>query len=446
MGLCGLPEPANRDTIEHMFESSFIVDPDATEAALVDQLAAMARATATLAATQVRVTALLEAKRLARESAQGVPAARRGRGLASEVGLARKASPWHGAKFLKTSRILVEDMPYTLAALQAGTLTENRAMIIADHAECLRPEDRRIMDAELCADPSGLDGLGDRKVEAEAGRVAFRLDRDAVMERISRHQCDRTVTLRPAPHGMAYVTALLTAAEGVTAHQALQAEAAAAAAASIAAGNGCEGRGPLMADAFYRRVTGREVGAAVPVNLNLVVSDESLFAHGADPAALQGYGPIPAAVARKMALAALLDPEVEAAVRKLYADPATGNLVAMESTARAFPKGLRWLIAMRDQRCRTPYCDAPIRHIDHITRHADGGPTSAENGQGLCERCNYIKESAGWTTTTSYDGYGRHTTEITTPTGRTYRSTAPPLPTGARVLTSDIHVVRIHAA
>ncbi|CDO27961.1 HNH endonuclease [Mycolicibacterium porcinum] len=428
-----------------MFEVSWNIDPDATEAALVDQLAAMTRATAGLAAAQARVTTMLEAKRLARRAAEGVPAARRAQGLASEVGLARKSSPWHGAKYLKMSRILVDDMPYTLAALQSGVLTENRAMIIAGQAACLSPADRHVMDAELCAGPDVLDGQGDRQVEAEAGRVAFRLDRDAVMERISRHQCDRTVTLRPAPHGMAYVTALLTAAEGVTAYEALQAEAAAAAAASIAAGEGCEGRGPLMADAFYRRVTGREVGAAVPVGLNLVVSDESLLADGPDPAVLQGYGPIPAAVARQMALAALLDPQVEAAVRKLYADPATGNLVAMESTARAFPKGLRWLIALRDQRCRTPYCDAPVRHVDHITRHADGGPTSAANGQGLCERCNYAKESPGWHTVTAYDRYGRHTSEITTPTGRTYRSTAPPLPTGARVFTSDIHVVNLRA-
>ncbi|MED5812585.1 DUF222 domain-containing protein [Mycolicibacterium sp. 050232] len=429
-----------------MFEVGWSINPDASEAALVDQLAAMNRAASSIAAGQVRVTAMLETKRHERKAAEGVPAAKRAQGLASEVGLARKASPWHGAKYLKLSRILVDDMPYTLAALQSGVLTEDRAMIIADQAACLSSADRHAMDAELCADPDVLDGLGDRKIEAEAGRVAIRLDHDAVMARISRHQCDRTVTLRPAPHGMAYVTALLTAAEGVTAYQALQAQAAAAAAASIAAGGGREGRGPLMADAFYRRVTGREVGAAVPVALNLVVSDESLLAHGPEPAVLQGYGPIPPSVARQMALAALLDPEVEAAVRKLYADPATGNLVALESTARAFPKGLRWLIALRDQRCRTPYCDAPVRHIDHITRHADGGPTSAGNGQGLCERCNYAKESPGWQTATVYDGYGRHTTELTTPTGRTYRSTAPPQPTGARLFTSDFHVVNIRTA
>ncbi|WP_166902934.1 HNH endonuclease signature motif containing protein [Mycobacterium sp. DL440] len=429
-----------------MFGSRFTIDPDATEEALVDQLAAMSRATSSIAAGQAQVMAILETKRHARKAAEGIPVDQRGRGLASEVGLARKTSPWHGARYLKVSRILVDDMPYTLAALESGVLTEARAMIIADQAACLSPADRRAMDAELCADPDVLDGLGDRKVEAEAGRVAIRLDHDAVMERISRHQCDRTVTARPAPHGMMYLTALLTAAEGVTAYQALQAEATAAAAASIAAGGGCEGRGPLMADAFYRRVTGREVGAAVPVALNLVLSDESLLAQGSEPAVLDGYGPIPAEVARQMAWAAVLDPEVEAAVRRLYANPLTGNLVAMESTARNFPKGLRWLIKMRDQTCRTPFCDAPVRHIDHITRHADGGPTSAGNGQGLCERCNYSKECPDWQTRTSYDQYGRHTTEIITPTGRTYRSTAPPVPMSARLFTSDIHVVNIHTA
>ena len=35
---------------------------------------------------------------------------------------------------------------------------------------------------------------------------------------------------------------------------------------------------------------------------------------------------------------------------------------------------------------------APIRHTDHITRYADGGPTSERNGQGMCVRCNLDKE------------------------------------------------------
>jgi hypothetical protein len=53
--------------------------------------------------------------------------------------------------------------------------------------------------------------------------------------------------------------------------------------------------------------------------------------------------------------------------------PASGALVAMESRSRLFPKGLAHFIALRDDTCRTPYCDAPIRHTDHADPHIRGG-------------------------------------------------------------------------
>lgn len=99
----------------------------------------------------------------------------------------------------------------------------------------------------------------------------------------------------------------------------------------------------------------------------------------------------------------------------------------MESRSRIFPKGLALFIGLRDQTCRTPYCNAPIRHRDHAVPKRRGGPTSAANGLGTCEACNYTKEAPGWAVSTSDDG-GVHTAEFTTPTGAVYRSTAPPLP------------------
>lgn len=113
----------------------------------------------------------------------------------------------------------------------------------------------------------------------------------------------------------------------------------------------------------------------------------------------------------------------------------------MESRSRRFPKGLARFIATRDQTCRTPYCDAPIRHVDHVKPHRRNGPTSAANGQGLCEHCNYAKEAPGWQVISGTDEAGRHTTDHITPTGATYRSTAPPLAGGLRILTREIHVV-----
>jgi hypothetical protein len=181
-----------------------------------------------------------------------------------------------------------------------------------------------------------------------------------------------------------------------------------------------------MADTLVERVTGKSAATAAPVAVNLVLSDATLLGGDDTPAEVGGYGPIPAAVARHLVAAAVDDRRSRATLRRLYAHPRSGALVALESRARLFPRGLAAFIGLRDQRCRTPYCDAPIRHSDHVRAHARAGATSAVNGIGLCERCNYVKESAGWSVTASVDESGTHTAEFTCPTGEHYRSTAPP--------------------
>jgi len=117
-------------------------------------------------------------------------------------------------------------------------------------------------------------------------------------------------------------------------------------------------------------------------------------------------------------------------LRRLYTAPGSGELVAMDSKARFFPPGLRRFLQVRDDTCRTPYCDAPIRHDDHIIPWHKDGPTSSTNGQGLCEACNHTKENPGWSAK-PIPGT-RHTVETRTPTGHTYHSTAPPLPGTSR--------------
>ncbi len=132
-----------------------------------------------------------------------------------------------------------------------------------------------------------------------------------------------------------------------------------------------------------------------------------------------------------MIMNTVTDERSRATLRRLYANPDSGALVAMDSRSRLFPKGLAEFIELRDQRCRTPpYCDAPIRHHDHAIPHSRGGATSAENGQGLCEACNYAKESPGWQVIAGVGESGVHTAEfITPPTGGAhYHSAAPPMP------------------
>ena len=194
----------------------------------------------------------------------------------------------------------------------------------------------------------------------------------------------------------------------------------------------------MACDTLIERVTGRPAQVPVPVAVNLVLTDESLLAGDDNPARIAGYGPVPAAIARRLIAAAAADRQSRATLRRLYKHPRSGALLAMESRARIFPTGLARFIDLRDDTCRTPYCDAPIRHHDHATPKARGGPTSAANALGECEACNYAKEAPGWTVTTSVDDTGSHTAEFTTPTGARHHSKAPPLPGPIRIDLCDV--------
>lgn len=76
--------------------------------------------------------------------------------------------------------------------------------------------------------------------------------------------------------------------------------------------------------------------------------------------------------------------------------------------------------------CRFPFCDAPIRHDDHVVAAAHGGGTTASNGQGLCARHNFVKALAGWRSVPR--GGGTAPAIVTrTPTGHRHLSPAPPV-------------------
>jgi len=182
----------------------------------------------------------------------------------------------------------------------------------------------------------------------------------------------------------------------------------------------------LMADLLVERVTGQATATAVPLAVNVVMTDQALFQFGdepEEPASIIGGGTIPAALARRM----LADESGDAAVfvRRFYADPVTGQLAAMDSASRCFTPNQRRFLLVRDQVCRTLWCDAPVRHADHVRPAEAGGETSTSNGQGLCEACNYAKSALEWGSRTG------ETCEVVTitPTGHTYRSRAP-LPPG----------------
>ena len=202
-------------------EALAAVDPCADQALLVEQIGWLERVKSAAAAGQARAAALLDQKRRADESAAGLPKAKQGRGVASEVALARRDSPSRGNRLLGLAEALVHEMPHTLAALECGALSEWWATLIVRESACLDVEDRRVLDAELCADVRKLDGMGDKRITAEAKQIAARLDAQAVVDRAAKAEKDRRVTIRPAPDCMTHVTVLLPVAQGVGVYAAL---------------------------------------------------------------------------------------------------------------------------------------------------------------------------------------------------------------------------------
>lgn len=79
-------------------------------------------------------------------------------------------------------------------------------------------------------------------------------------------------------------------------------------------------------------------------------------------------------------------------LRRLYTDPVTGTLTVRDPRRRAFTGNLRATLIARGRYCATPWCGAPIRHLDHITRYRHGGTTTTDNARGLCARCNLARE------------------------------------------------------
>lgn len=405
--------------------------PAADPAGLIDLITALEELKSASCAAQAEAATAFDAARRSQAAAAGVAAARRSAGVANEIALARRESPHRGQALLGMAKALSAEMPHTLARLRDGSLSEFRAMLLVRESACLEVEHRILLDKELCADPACLIGVGTRELMVLARRLVAELDPAAVVRRARKAEADRTVTVRPAPDTMGYLTGLMPVAQAVSAYASLRK----AAEAARAAGDP-RSLGQLMADLLLTRLTGvadtgsADSAPAVPVALTITLSDETLAGgHAAADLTAPGVAPevLPAEIARLLAGRAL-ESGVAAWFRRLYLSP-QGALVAMTSRQRTFPNGMAEFLCQRGIGiCATPYCDAPVRHADHIVGAEYGGQTSLQNGQGLCAACNYAKQAAGWFQQPLRAPGEPLQVETITPTGHRYNARAPAPP------------------
>jgi hypothetical protein len=418
------------------------VDPSAVADAydLVELVAACRRLKAWADAAEVEAAATLARHPVchdadaARNGFTAVRAA--GQLIAPRIGVA----PSTGADRVATAVQLVDELPDTVTALRRGQIDYAKASALAVGVRALDPPDG--MQDRITGEPVTLDGVRrglvaevEARVLPKAGRRSLRQHSDAVARAVAavaprtaeqRHEearDERHVAFSPAPDAMAWLN-IYGPAEDVTAIRNMVDAAADAAAtapdeerttdqlrfdvfaalawASLDSGHlgGCE-HGPRL---------GRRHGRAAAVEVTVPLS--TLIDIDDTPGELDGYGPITAEVARRIAAAGTW--------RRILTDPASGALLDYGQTRYTPPQDLIDHVIARDGSCRFPTCSQPARRcqIDHtIAAGTPGWSTSAANTGPLSAGCHNGKTHAGWQLTQPEPGQFHWRA----PTGHTYR-------------------------
>ncbi|MGO3153618.1 MAG: HNH endonuclease [Galactobacter sp.] len=358
------------------------------------------------------------------------------------------SSAWHltpnaSRKRVGLARMAANTLPECVDQVRKGEASEAHLTAVLHEAVVLEPEDQARIDHDLA---QHLPGLTVGAAKAAAFKRAAELDAATMVERAERAARHAHVSVRPAPDCMTRLSALLPLKDGVavevalTRHaQKLKAHGDTRSLGQIKAGllaawvrDGAAradqndtrwNSGPARPAQDSGNATGTGAGtstgggagveqsdgdASAPgtkssetvggatcqhgpsVEVLVTITDLGLLGFSGTPAHVDGYGAVPAGLARQIIREAAA--QDRATLRRLWSNPKDGTLTRMESRSRFFPKGLARFIRARDQVCRTPYCGAPIRQIDHIKPHSAGGATTATNGQGLCTACNQVKE------------------------------------------------------
>lgn len=151
--------------------------------------------------------------------------------------------------------------------------------------------------------------------------------------------------------------------------------------------------------------------AALRPGVTITVPVLSLLGLSAEPAVIDGYGPIDPATASTLVGSAT-------SFTRVLTDPVTGRYECVDPTRYRLSEKLKREIRLRDMTCDFPDCDEPAWHceVDHIVAWNDGGLSTPENLMCLCRKHHTIKHTTRWTPRRQSDG----AMSWTSPTGRSY--------------------------
>jgi hypothetical protein len=218
----------------------------------------------------------------------------------------------------------------------------------------------------------------------------------------------RRVSMRPDEHGMAGVFAYLRADQACALMTSLDAHAAALPSDARTAD---QKRADVLADLAGASLNSANVkwqGRRPAIQVSVALS--TLLGADDQPGQLDGYGAIPASMARAIAH----DPT--GTWRRLVTDP-LGRLIRCGTERYRPPAALRDHVIADHATCTFYGCRrAGCRgELDHVIPFPEGPGTVAENLQPPCDRHHHLKTETDWQVRKRFDGV-----TWTSPTGREY--------------------------
>lgn len=148
--------------------------------------------------------------------------------------------------------------------------------------------------------------------------------------------------------------------------------------------------------------------ARVDVQTQIVVTIpiDSLAGLSDQPGTINGFGVVPADVARRLAAG-------DARWRHIFVHRGTGVVLDVGTLSYRPPAALARHVRLRDGTCRFPGCRVPAHEcdLDHLVAFP-GGPTSAENLHASCRHHHRLKHEGGWRVQGATDGRLRWTSPL----------------------------------
>ena len=330
-----------------------------------------------------------------------------------ETAAALRLSSGAARSLLAGAQQLTHRLPGTLDALQGGKIGPGHASAIVRGSYALPDELLPALEQRVLPRAGEQSVTG---VKQSVARAVLALDPATAEEKHERARAERSVRISPADHGMAWLMALLPATDAQAIYARLDADA------RRAPADDARSIDQLRADALVEGVL-QGIDAAMPTehgrqpHVEVLVSLSTLVGQDDEPAWLNGYGPINAEQARRLAH----DPS--GTWRRVVTDPVSGQLLDYGTTRYRPPPHLVDHVIARDGHCTFPFCTHQARKsdLDHVTPFPDGS-TSAANLQPLNRRHHNAKTEGGWSATRDA---ATGATDWTSPLGRHYRSRPP---------------------